>query len=130
MTSAGQHTLAVYRAENPQMSMGDVLRRIQSDYHYCKPTLALEQLLHKAGCTTFLYRFEWPSPLYGGRLGAAHAMEIPFFLRNTQSSRAQEFIGAVAPPALAQDMHTRWARFVRGDAMPDWADAGQRLRVF
>jgi para-nitrobenzyl esterase len=124
------HTLAEYRAENPQMSMGDVLSRIQSDYYYGKPTLALEQLLHKANCPTFLYRFEWPSPLHGGRLGAAHAMEIPFVLGNTQSSRAQEFIGAKAPPALAQDMHTRWARFVRGEAMPDWANAGQRLRVF
>ena len=124
------HTLAEYRAENPQMSMGDVLSRIQSDYYYGKPTLALEQLLHKANCPTFLYRFEWPSPLYGGRLGAAHAMEIPFVLGNTQSGRAQEFIGAMAPPALAQDMHTRWARFVRGEAMPDWANAGQRLRVF
>jgi para-nitrobenzyl esterase len=123
-------TLIEYRAENPQMSMGDVLSRIQSDYYYGKPTLALEQLLHKAHCPTFLYRFEWPSPLHGGRLGAAHAMEIPFVLGNTQSSRAQEFIGAKAPPALAQDMHTRWARFVRGEAMPDWANAGQRLRVF
>ena len=123
-------TLTEYRAENPQMGMGDVLSRMQSDYYYCKPTLALEQLLHKANCPTFLYRFEWPSPLHGGRLGAAHAMEIPFVLGNTQSGRAQEFIGAVAPPALAQDMHTRWARFVRGEAMPDWANAGQRLRVF
>jgi para-nitrobenzyl esterase len=123
-------TLDGYRAMNPQMSLGDALSRIQTDYFYGKPTLALEQLLHQANCPTHLYRFEWPSPLYGARLGAAHAMEIPFVLGNTPSSRAQEFIGAVAPPALAHDMHTRWARFVRGDAMPDWADAGEHLRVF
>ncbi len=123
-------TLDGYRAVHPEMSMGDALSRIQSDYFYGKPTLALEQLLHEARCPTCLYRFEWPSPLHGGRLGAAHAMEIPFVLGNTHSSRAQEFIGAVAPPALAHDMHTRWAKFVRGDAMPDWANAGQRLRVF
>ena len=91
---------------------------------------AQEQLLHQANCPTHLYRFEWPSPLYGARLGAAHAMEIPFVLGNTPSSRAQEFIGAVAPAALAHDMHTRWARFVRGDDMPDWADADERFRVF
>jgi para-nitrobenzyl esterase len=123
-------TLDGYRAESPQMSLGDALSRIQTDYFYGKPTLALEKLLHQANCPTFLYRFEWQSPLYGGRLGAAHAMEIPFVLGNTHSSRAQEFIGALAPGALAHDMHTRWARFVMGDAMPDWADSGQRLRVF
>jgi para-nitrobenzyl esterase len=123
-------TLDGYRAESPQMSMGDALSRIQTDFFYGVPTLALEKLLHQANCPTFLYRFEWPSPLYGARMGAAHAMEIPFVLGNTHSRRSQEFIGAVAPPDLAQDMHTRWARFVRGDAMPDWVDAGQRLRVF
>lgn len=123
-------TLDGYRAMNPQMRMGDALSRIQSDYFYAKPTLALEQLLHQANCRTYLYRFEWPSPLYGGRLGAAHAMEIPFVLGNTRSSRAQEFIGALAPPALAHDMHTRWAKFVKREAMPDWPNAGQRLRVF
>ena len=123
-------TLDDYPAVNPQMRIGDALSRIQSDYFYGMPTLALEQLLNKAHCPTFLYRFEWQSPLYGGRLGAAHAMEIPFVLGNTHLSRAQEFIGADAPPALARDMHTRWARFVKGDAMPDWAGVVQRLRVF
>lgn len=123
-------TLDGYRAESPQMSMGDALSLIQTDFFYGEPTLALEKLLHQANCPTFLYRFEWPSPLYGGRMGAAHAMEIPFVLGNTHSMRSQEFIGAVAPTDLVHDMNTRWARFVRGDAMPDWADAGQCFRVF
>jgi para-nitrobenzyl esterase len=122
--------LSEYRAVDPDMSMGDALCCIQSDYFYGQPTLALERLLHQANCPTFFYRFEWSSPLYGGRLGAAHAMEIPFVLGNTHLSRAQEFIGAVAPADLAKDMHTRWANFVRGDAMPDWACEGQRLRIF
>jgi para-nitrobenzyl esterase len=123
-------TMKEYRVMSPQMSMGDALSRIQTNYFYGEPTLALEKVLHQANFPTILYRFGWPSPLYGGRLGAAHAMEIPFVLGNTHLSRAQEFIGADAPPALARDMHTRWARFVKGDAMPDWAGAVQRLRVF
>ncbi len=123
-------TLEDCRAVNPQASMGDALSRIQSDFFYGHPTLALEKLLHQANCPTFLYRFEWSSPLYGGRMGAAHAMEIPFVLGNTHSRRAQEFIGAVAPTALAHDMHSRWVRFVKGDDMPDWAGAAHRLRVF
>jgi hypothetical protein len=57
-------------------------------------------------------------------------MKIPFVLSHTDSNQSQEFIGAEAPPSLAQDMLARWARFVKGGAMPDWANAKQRLRIF
>ncbi len=123
-------TLREYQAKMPLASMGDVMSCIQSDYYYCKPTLALEQLLHNAGCPTYLYEFGWPSPLHGGRMGAAHAMEIPFVLGNTASERAQAFIGAQAPQTLAHDMHSRWIRFVKGEPMPDWSNTANRLRVF
>jgi para-nitrobenzyl esterase len=128
-----QQTLSEYQAKMPLASMGDVMSSIQSDYYYCKPTRALEQLLHNAGCLTYLYEFGWASPLYGGRMGAAHAMEIPFVLGNTASERAQAFIGTQAPQALANDMHSRWIRFVKGEPMPDWAngyDTNDRQRVF
>jgi para-nitrobenzyl esterase len=126
-------TLGEYQAKLPLASMGDVMSCIQSDYYYCKPTLALEQLLHNAGCTTYLYEFGWSSPLHGGRMGAAHAMEIPFVLGNTASERAQAFIGSQAPQTLANDMHSRWIRFVKGEPMPDWANANNSngpLRLF
>lgn len=126
-------TLGEYQAKMPLASMGDVMSSIQSDYYYCKPTRALEQLLHNAGCLTYLYEFGWSSPLHGGRMGAAHAMEIPFVLGNTASERAQAFIGTQAPQALANDMHCRWIRFVKGEPMPDWAngyDTNDRQRIF
>jgi para-nitrobenzyl esterase len=126
-------TLREYQAKMPLASMGDVMSSIQSDYYYCRPTRALEQLLRNAGCITYLYEFGWSSPLHRGRMGAAHAMEIPFVLGNTASERAQAFIGAQAPQELANDMHSRWIRFVKGEPMPDWAngyDTNDRQRVF
>jgi para-nitrobenzyl esterase len=126
-------TLCEYQSKMPLASMGDVMSSIQSDYYYSRPTRALEQLLHNAGCLTYLYEFGWSSPLYDGRMGAAHAMEIPFVLGNTASERAQAFIGTQAPQALANDMHSRWIRFVKGEPMPDWAngyDTNDRQRVF
>ncbi len=119
-----------YQLQTTSMSIGDVMSRIQSDYYYRKPTLALEQLLHDAGCSTHPYEFGWLSPLHNGRMRAAHAMEIPFVLGNTGSSRAREFIGAIAPQSLAQDMHSQWVRFVRGEPMADWANADGRFRIF
>jgi para-nitrobenzyl esterase len=114
----------------PQASMGEVFSRIQTDYYYRQPTLAMAQLLCDAGAESYLYEFQWPSPLHSGRMGAAHAMEIPFVLGNTESARAQEFIGALAPQGLAQDMHGRWAAFVKGQPMPDWVNSKQDLRIF
>jgi para-nitrobenzyl esterase len=108
---------------------GERLCRIQSDYYYRDPAAALAQALREAGCDTLQYRFDWRSPLHGGRMGAAHAMEIPFVLGNTASTRAREFIGTDAPPALAYAMHDAWARFVRGEALPDWPRGGQQQRV-
>lgn len=107
--------LAEYRSRMPDASMGDLLSSIQSDYYYIQPTETLERALRQAGCTTYRYKFAWPSPLYGGRMGAAHAMEIPFALGNAHLSRAVDFIGASAPPSLALDMHNRWVRFVKGE---------------
>ena len=119
-----------YQAKMPLASMGDLMSCIQSDYYYRKPTLALEQLLRNADCPTYLYEFGWLSPLHGGRMGAAHAMEIPFVLGNTTSERAQAFIGAQAPQPLADDMHSRWIRFVKGEPMHDWANSKNRLLIF
>lgn len=119
-----------YQLQSQSKGIGDVMSRIQTDYYYRKPTLALEQLLHDAGCSTYPYEFGWLSPLHNGRMGAAHAMEIPFVLGNTGSSRAREFIGATGPQSLAQEMHSQWVRFVKGEPMADWANADGRFRIF
>ena len=109
---------------------GERLCRLQSDYYYRDPAIQLAETLRSAGCDTLQYEFGWHSPLHQGRMGAAHAMEIPFVLGNTGSARAREFIGAAAPATLAHDMHTAWAGFVRGDPLPQWPRGPRQLRRF
>jgi para-nitrobenzyl esterase len=123
-------TLDHFIQNMPQASMGNIFSCLQTDYYYRQPTLALEQLLRDAGLDAYLYQFEWASPLHDGKMGAAHAMEIPFVLGNTKSTRAQEFVGTLAPQALAQDMHARWAAFVKGQPMPDWVNSDTGMRIF
>ncbi|MEO6291587.1 MAG: carboxylesterase family protein [Burkholderiaceae bacterium] len=119
-----------YQEKMASASWGDVLSCIQSDYYYRLPVQALARQLIQADCPTFLYEFAWPSPLHGGRLGASHAMEIPFTLGNTGLPRAQAFIGAVPSEALAHDMHHRWVQFVCGQDMPNWSNTDTNLRIF
>src|SRR5262249_27178388 len=42
---------------------------------------------------TFMYRFTWRSPLEGGRLGACHALDIPFALGTYALPKLRDFAG-------------------------------------
>jgi len=74
----------------------------------------------------WMYRFDWSSPAFGGKLGAAHALELPFVWNVVDSPIGQLLLGgdASAPP-LARAMQTAWATFIRGAApaaedLPRW----------
>ncbi|MGZ4682456.1 MAG: carboxylesterase family protein, partial [Acidimicrobiales bacterium] len=64
---------------------------------------------------TFQYLFNWRSTAFDGRLGACHALEIPFVFNTTGAPGAEMFLGeppdgaGVADLALA--MHDAWAAF-------------------
>lgn len=65
----------------------------------------------------FQYRFDWRSPLFDGRLGACHGLELPFVFDNL--AVAQAFVGPNAPRELAAEMNAAWVRFAEtGD--PGW----------
>ncbi len=42
------------------------------------PVIRLADAHASAPSGTYMYEFAWPSPAFGGRLGAAHGLEIPF----------------------------------------------------
>jgi para-nitrobenzyl esterase len=71
-----------------------------------------------------MYRFTWASPAFGGILGSCHALEIPFVWNNLHQQGAAVLTGVEGAPsadvqALAEAMHSTWARFARtGD--PGW----------
>ena len=75
---------------------------------------------------TFMYRFTWRSPLHGGRLGACHALDVPFALGTWELPTVREFAGT-GPEAerVAHAMMDAWAAFARrGDpshpGIPAW----------
>ncbi len=127
--SAG--TAAVYRANRPGASAGDVLCALMTDRFFRLPTLDAAQARLTAGgaAPTYLYEFAWQSPVLG--LGAAHAMEIPFVFDNLGCPDAQMAIGTEPPAALAGEMHAAWIRFAStGD--PGWPPFDDRrpVRIF
>jgi para-nitrobenzyl esterase len=80
-----------------------------------------------AHARVFMYRFDWASPAFNGRLGAAHALELPFTWNRLDLPASQILLGADVASAqpLATQLHATWAAFIRtgspnGGGLPSW----------
>jgi para-nitrobenzyl esterase len=63
-----------------------------------------------ARAATYMYEFAWRSPQMGGRLGAAHGIEMPFVF-DTLGLGTETMLGREPPQALADKMHRAWVNF-------------------
>jgi para-nitrobenzyl esterase len=78
------------------------------------PSLRLAEAQVEQGAAVWMYRFEWPSNAFDGKLGACHALEIPFVWNNLERGGANLFTGdgeRQQRQALAEQMHTAWIAF-------------------
>lgn len=115
-----EKTLATYRATHPGGSSGDLLAAIQGDWYWRIPSLRLADAHARAHGATYMYEFTWRSPQFDGRLGACHALEIPFVF-NTLGNGTEPLLGANPPQRLADTMHAAWVAFAtQGDPGPEW----------
>jgi para-nitrobenzyl esterase len=63
---------------NQNTSPRNIMDAISTDYMFRIPSIRIaeEQIKHQAN--TFMYLFGWKTPMQGGKLGATHALELPF----------------------------------------------------
>lgn len=67
-----------------------------------------------------MYWFCWSSRAFEGRLGATHALEIPFAFDNLDKAGVDIFLGpGEQPQGVADAMHRAWTGFIR-DLDPGW----------
>jgi para-nitrobenzyl esterase len=115
--------LADYRKRYPSATPGELLAAIQTDWWCRIPAMRLADAHARlSGGGTYMYEFAWPSPAFGGQLGACHALEIPFVF-DTLDLGPRQMVGGLLgdepPQSVATDMHRAWIRFARtGD--PGW----------
>jgi para-nitrobenzyl esterase len=83
-----------------------------------------------------MYRFDFATPAWGGRLGACHALEIPFVFNNLDAPGASMFTGDVTEQlrTLARQMHTAWITFARtgrpsAEGLPEWPTYSSERRA-
>lgn len=108
--------LRAYGLGAPGQKAGDVLSRTMTDLFF-RAIARRTAELH--GGRAWVYEFDWRSPALGGKLGAAHAIELPFVFDTLAAATGPEgLLGESAPQELADDIHALWIRFARTGAMP------------
>jgi para-nitrobenzyl esterase len=118
LTSDG---VAVYRANRPGASPGDILAAIVTDWFFGIPPIRVAEARAAAGAApTWIYRFDYPHPDDNHGLGACHAIEIPFVFDAISNQDARPRIGDAPAQAVADTMHGAWVSFIT-DGTPGWA---------
>ncbi len=111
---AGAAALAAYRTDRPGATASQLATAIATDATFRLPALRLAEARSAAGNATWLYRFTWPSPAFGGVLGACHGIEIPFVFHNLHQPGVELFLGMGADRApLADATADAWLAFGR-----------------
>ena len=117
--------IAAYREALParggEPGVAELFMAIQTDRIFRIPALRLLERQQRHEARVFNYLFDWCSPAMGGRLGAAHAIELAYVFGTHTKSGAKAFYGgdAAEAGALAEMTLDAWAGFAhRGD--PGW----------
>ena len=123
-----EQALQVYRASRPQATAGDLLAALITDWFFRIPAIRLAEAHAKNGGSTHMYEFAWRSPLFEGRFGAAHAVEIGFVFDNLGLTGGMGLTGGEPPHALADAMHRAWVAFASSGA-PGWSPYDSETRT-
>ncbi len=122
-------TLATYRAIRKNATPGELLATIITDWYFRIPAIRLAEAHAQQGTgTTYMYEFAWPSPSFDGRLGACHALDVPFIFDNLDKEGYEGLAGTHPPQQVADAMHTAWIAFTTsGNA--GWPQYDQKRRA-
>ena len=131
----GPWLLETYRRDFPDYEPSALWFRLMSDY--MMGALSNEILDVRATSGTapvYAYRFDWMTPIHGGKLWSPHTIEIPFVFDNTGTEAGRVMTeGGDAAAALAATVSEAWVQFAKtgvpsAPGLPDWPEYDSRAR--
>ncbi|MFI8962933.1 carboxylesterase/lipase family protein [Streptomyces sp. NPDC053493] len=103
-----------YADIDPARHFGQAL----TDVTFRAPSLAVADARADRGRPTWLYQFEWASPVHGQ---AYHCLDLPFAFDLLGAEGVEAAAGPTPPRSLADALHRSWVAFVTDqDPGADW----------
>jgi para-nitrobenzyl esterase len=124
---AGSHAdkvVETYRRLYPGMNPAERLIATLTDSNFrIRSLLVAERKTMQRQAPVYMYAFRWETPLFGGRLKAPHALDVPFTFDTLDFTNATD--RGPAAHKLAAAMSGAWAAFARSGrpehaSIPDW----------
>lgn len=110
--------IELYRRARPGAPPWQLFDAIESDRMFRIPAIRLAEAHGAHQPATFMYLFAWPSPAAGGRLGACHAIELPFVFGTLGAPHMERFSGSgPAAERLSEQVMGAWLAFAH-DGVP------------
>jgi para-nitrobenzyl esterase len=110
-----EQVIEEFRAANPGATPSELFFLIGSESMMGANSRKIAQRKSEQGrAPAYLYRFDWETPVAGGRLKSPHALEITFVFDHAGEPLAPR-LAPDSPEvrALAADMSSRWIAFAR-----------------
>jgi para-nitrobenzyl esterase len=118
--------IADYQGERPDLDQAQTGMALAGDVGFRLPAIRMAEALADRGVPVWMYLATVQSPEFDGRMGAAHAIELPFVFDNLEADRAPELVGDdPANPALAEATQRAWVSFATTGSptvagVPEW----------
>ena len=142
--AGADRVIEIYRSEagaGEQRSAGEIWAAFQADRVFRHPALSLasRQVADASGGRAWVYRFDYRPWLAPARVGACHAVEIPFVFGTVRSPLLRPVLGlGTASLSLSRRLQDAWLAFAKsGDpdgagetSWPSYDLARRATRVF
>ena len=121
-----------YRRLLPELNKLQIEERMQTDGLYRQDLIRIAEHHSSHAGNTYMYRYDWTSPVHGGALGAIHGLDAVFAFNNVDVE--WDALGDRAEAAaLADAMSDAWVAFAktgtpRASGLPDWPEYDQSER--
>jgi para-nitrobenzyl esterase len=112
---------AAFRAARPGATWGQIASTLATEHTFHQPAIGVAAARSNHGYPTWMYRFTWQSPAFGGIFGSSHAMEIPFVFGTLDHPGAVMLTGDSGDrQVVSKAVQQSWLAFAHnGD--PGWA---------
>lgn len=125
--AAASKILDTYWHDFPDYNSSTLWFHIFSDYCMGALTSHIMDVRSVPGAApVFAYRFDWTTPILGGKLYSPHTIEIPFVFDNTSTEAGKVMTGTEQDTAAIADIVSRaWVEFARtgkpaAAGLPEW----------